>query len=196
MAGLEDLPVDQLVALTRQYEGSHTLLNTLLSNPDTRRDVQLALKKANPKLVIPEIDAAAPVNARMDSLEKENEKMRTEILTDRVSRRLEADRAAIKTKYKLNDADVAEVEKLMTDKDNPIPSYDAAARVHVASKATATPTTHQVKHSVFEMPEKDVWSGGIGNPAKLNRIAMDEAYKAFNEIAAGKVAGLGPAVTT
>lgn len=171
-------------------------MNALLSNPETRRDVQLALKKANPKLSIPEIDAAAPVNARLDELAAENKKLQQDILTDRVTRRLNEERAAIKTKYRLDDSDVLEVEKLMTDKEHPISSYDAAARVHVASKITATPTAHAIKRTVFEMPEKDVWSGGIGNPAKLNKIAMSEAFNAWNEIAAGKVAGLGPASTS
>jgi hypothetical protein len=43
------------------------------------------------------------------------------------------------------------------------------------------------------MPEKEVWAGGIGSPAKLNKIAMDEAYNAMGEIMSGKVAGVGPA---
>jgi hypothetical protein len=43
------------------------------------------------------------------------------------------------------------------------------------------------------MPEKETWAGGIGNPARLNRIAMEEASKAMNEMFSGKVAGLGSA---
>jgi hypothetical protein len=39
------------------------------------------------------------------------------------------------------------------------------------------------------MPEKDVWGGGIGSPAKLNKIAMEQAFAAMNEIRGGKVAG-------
>jgi hypothetical protein len=35
------------------------------------------------------------------------------------------------------------------------------------------------------MPEKSVWAAGIGNKQALNKIAMEEAYKAANEFRAG-----------
>ena len=34
---------------------------------------------------------------------------------------------------------------------------------------------------------------GIGNKAALNKIAMGQAFEAWNEISAGKVPGLGSA---
>jgi hypothetical protein len=48
------------------------------------------------------------------------------------------------------------------------------------------------------MPDDKIWGKGIGNPAQLNRIGVEEAFKAFNEVTAGRMAGgggLGPAVT-
>jgi hypothetical protein len=33
----------------------------------------------------------------------------------------------------------------------------------------------------WDMPEKDVWAAGIGNKMQLDKIALQEAYKAANE---------------
>ena len=191
---LEDLTADELIAHARTLEGSHRLLQTLMADPATREAVQRKIKKDNPSLAIPEIDAADAVRAELAEERKRREKLEKDILEDRVRRRLEEERAAVKSKYKLSDADLAEVEKLMTDKDNPIPTYDAAARVHVASKQTAAPTPSLIDPPTFQMPEKDVWGKGVGNKAMLDKIALNEAYAAYNEIRAGKVAGLGPAI--
>lgn len=190
---LEDLTTDQLLAHARVTDGSHRLLNQLLSDPASREMVQRQLKKANPALVIPEIDAKDSVLAELGVERAARQKLEGEILQDKVRARLEGQRAAVKTKYQLSDADMIEVEKLMTDAENPIPTYDAAARVHKASKASATPTFASIAPPTFDMPETDVWGKGIGNKAALDKIAMNEAYAALNDIRSGKVAGLGPA---
>jgi hypothetical protein len=65
--------------------------------------------------------------------------------------------------------------------------------VYLASRVSATPTPASFQPPTYQMPEKDVWAKGIGSPANLNRIAMDEAYKAYGEIFSGKVPGLGGA---
>jgi len=99
--------------------------------------------------------------------------------------RIEKERSRVKSDYNFNDADVAAVEKLMVDKDAPIPSYAAAAKVYKASQQLAAPTSHALKPNTWEMPEKDVWAGGIGNKMNLNKIALEEAYKARNEFLSG-----------
>jgi hypothetical protein len=74
----------------------------------------------------------------------------------------------------------------MVDKDNPIPTYEGAALVFKASRTSAVPTPASFEAPVFTMPETDVWGPGIGNPAKLNKIALSEMYKAFGEITSGR----------
>jgi len=190
---LEDLTTDQLLQRARQTESSHNLLSTLLNDPASREMIQRQMKKANPSLSIPEIDAKDAVMNEVNGTRKQIQELEARILERDVRERLERDRAAVKTKYKLNEADINAIEGLMTDQNNPIPTYDAAARVHVASKQTAVPTPSSIVPQVYEMPERDVWGKGIGNPAELNKIALREAYEALNDIKAGKVAGLGPA---
>jgi hypothetical protein len=194
-ASLEDLTTDQLLAHARQMQGSHELLATLMRDPAARETVQRHLKKVNPSVSIPEIDAKDAVLAELDTERKARQALEKSIMEDRVRARLEKQRADAKSKYHLTEADMAEVEKLMTDAENPIPTYDAAARVHAASKQTASPTPVALSAPTYQMPEKDVWAGGIGNRANLDRIAMNEAFAALNDIRGGKVAGLGPAVT-
>ena len=193
MPSLEDLSVDQLLAETRRLQGSDALLKTLLSDPTSREAAQRALKKANPTLSIPELDAVEKVRAEMEPDRKRLAELEKELIEQRTKDRLERSRSDIKTKYKLTDADVAEVEKLMVAEVDPIPSYDAAARVFVASKRDATPTPAVLMPPTYSMPESEVWGKGIGNKAALDKAAINEAYAAFNDIRQGKVAGLGPA---
>lgn len=196
MASLEDLTTDQLLAHARALQGSHDLMQTLLKDPSSREMVQRKLKALQPTLSIPEIDAKDAVLAELKIEREERQKLEKSILEDRVRARLESQRASAKSKYKLTEADMTEVEKLMTDAENPIPTYDAAARVHAASKQTGSPTPAVLSSPTYEMPEKDVWAKGIGNKAMLDKIAMQEAFAALNDIRGGKVAGLGLAVTS
>lgn len=190
---LEDLTTDQLLQRARQTESSHNLLNTLLQDPSSREMVQRTLKKSNPTMVIPELDAKDAVLAEVQKDREKIQALEAQILQRDVRERLERQREEIVSKYKLNPADINAIEALMTDEHNPIPTYDAAARVHMASKQSAVPTPSSIHPPVFEMPEKDTWGKGIGNPAELNKIALTEAYNALNDIKAGKVPGMGPA---
>lgn len=190
---LEDMTVDELLAHSRGLESQAGLLNSLTSNPETREGLQRLLKKANPKLSIPEIDSKDSVLGAVNELREDNAKLRREIQEDGIRKRIEKDRATVQTKYKLSDEDMKGVEALMVDPENPIPTYDGASRVFIASRESATPTPASFQPPTYTMPEADVWGKGIGNKAALGRIAMDEAYKAWGEIASGKVAGLGGA---
>ncbi len=193
MPSLEDLTTDQLLAHARNLQGTHELMQTLLQDPSSREVVQRAAKKKNPTLVIPELDAKDAVMAELQKEREARLALEATISQDKIRARLEAQRSAAKAKYKLNEDDMKEVEKLMTDETDPIPTYEAAARVHAASKKTATPTSAALSAPTYEMPDKDVWAKGIGNKSMLDRIAVNEAFAAMNDIRNGKVAGLGPA---
>lgn len=191
MPSLEDLTTDQLLARARELEANESLFRPLLSNPETRETIQRALKKLNPKISIPEIDAKDAVLGAVTSANERVTKLENQIQEDAIRARLERQRLDLKAKYHLTEDDMLAVEALMVDKDNPIPSYDGAARVYLASKASATPTPSSFAPPTFDMPEQDVWGAGIGNQAKLNKIGMNEAFKAMNDVMGGKVPGLG-----
>ena len=191
MASLEDLTVDQLRARAAETESSHALLQSLTQNPKTREVIQRAIKSVNPNVVIPEIDAADSVRGEIKAEREERLKLERSIQERDIRDRLERQRAAIQVKYKLTADDMIEVEKIMTREVDPIPSYEGAAQVYKASRTSATPTPASFAPPTFDMPEKEIWGKGIGNRSNLNKIAMDEAFKAWGDIASGKVAGLG-----
>jgi ABC-type Fe3+/spermidine/putrescine transport system ATPase subunit len=183
---LEDLTTDQLLAHARQLQTSHDTMAAIAADPALRGDLQALLKKKNPALVIPELDAKHAVAEELKQRDERMSKIELDILQERTKRRLEEERATVKAKYHLSDTDIVEVEKLMTDEDpnKRIPTYESAARVYKAERTQTRPTPSSLTPNTFEMPEKDVWSAGIGSKAALDKIALSEAYKAWNEITA------------
>jgi hypothetical protein len=190
---LEDLTTDQLLARARELESSHNVLQTLSTNPKTRETIQRALKTLKPDLVIPEIDAKDSLRGEIQTEREARQTLERSIQERDIRERLEKQRAAIQKQYKLTEADLPGVEALMIDKDNPIPTYDAAARVYLASRQSATPTPASFSAPTYDMPEKDIWGKGIGNRAMLDKIAIGQAFEAWNELQTGKVPGLGAA---
>ena len=167
-----------------QLEESTRLMQTLLNSPDTREQtLRLIKKKTNTS--IPEIDAADSVRGDIAKERDERLKLEARLQEREILDRIRDERTRVKKEHDLTDADVAEVEKLMIDKEAPISNYAAAAKVFKASKQIAQPTSHQLKPNVWDMPEKDVWAAGIGNKQALNKIALEEAYKAMNEFRSG-----------
>jgi hypothetical protein len=176
MSSLENMTTEQLQESTR-------LLHTLLNSPDTREDTLRLIKKKN-AVPIPEIDSKDAVLAMVAKEREERQKLETRMQERDIMERIEKERAKVRAAHNFTDADVAEVEKLMVDKDAPIPSYAAAAKVYQASKQVAQPTTHMLKPNTYDMPEKSIWAPGIGNRMALNKIALEEAFKASNEFRA------------
>lgn len=168
---------------TEQLQESTRLLHTLLNSPDTREDTLRLIKKKN-NVPIPELDAKDAVLAEVTKEREARLKLEAQLQERDILARIEKEREKVKQTYQLTDSDVAEVEKLMVDKDAPIPNYSAAAKVYKASKQVAEPTTHLLKPNVYDMPEKSIWAPGIGNKQALNKIALEEAYKAANEFRA------------
>lgn len=186
---LEDLSVDQLLQVAQRGLNSENMLNGLYNDPATREDLLRLMKKQNPALTIPEIDAKDDVLGKVGDANKRVADLENKLAERDIRDRVTAEKNRVKNLYQLSDADMAEVEKLMIDEHEPIPSYAAAAKVYVASRTQAVPTSSSLSPPVFEMPDQNVWKGGIGNRAGLDKIAMSEAYRALNEIKSGKVAG-------
>lgn len=191
---LEDLSVEQLRELASRaqaMEPSYNLMQQLSKDPEARNMFQRYLKKKNPNLAIPEIDSEDRMKALLEDEKKERLKLEEKIQMDEIKARLEKTRADVKSKYGLTEDDMKGVEKLMVkadDNPDPIPTYDAAARVFNASRTPSTPTPGAWAPPTYTMPEGKVWGKGIGNAAELNRIAMEEAYRAYGEVKGGKIA--------
>lgn len=184
---LSNLPLDQLLQYAKKAGESDALLKKVLGG-DTRKEALKLIKKANPTMVIPEIDAASDLETQLEAEREERRKLEAEYREDKLRRSIEAEHNRVKSEHGLSDKDFEEVHALMLDEKDPIPSYGAAVKVWKASKQLATPTPASFENPTFTMPDKDVWAKGIGNPGQLNKIFMSEMYNALNEIRSGKVA--------
>jgi hypothetical protein len=189
---LEDLTVDQLRAHAASLEGDANMLRSLAKNPETRELLQGAIKKVAPNTSIPEYDAKQQVRGEIAEERKARQALETKLMEREARDNVRERRQAIKEKFKLSDADVEKVEQLILEHKDENWSHDTAATVYTASRQSPTPTPASYAPPTFDMPEKDTWGPGIGNKAKLDKIAMDQAFGAMNEIMSGKVAGLGP----
>jgi hypothetical protein len=191
MPNLEDLTVDQLLAHAKSTEGDASLLRQLAKNPETREIMQAAIKKMAPSTSIPEYDAKQQVRAEISAEREERLKLERKIMERDARDNVRDRRQAIKDKYRLSDTDVTAVEQMMVDDKEVNWTHDAAARVYLASRQSPTPTPSTFAPPTYDMPEKDVWGKGLGNRAALDKIAMNQAFEAWNEISSGKVPGLG-----
>lgn len=192
---LEDLTIEQLRELaskTQEYAAAHNLMQAIAKDPEGRSMFQRYVKKKNPNLAIPEIDSEDRVMKAVEDERKEREKLEAKIQEDEIRRRMEAERAQIMTKYKLTDDDVKAIEKrMLKSDDNPDPlppRYDWAAQLYLNSRTPSTPTPSAWSPPTYSMPDGKTWGKGIGNAAELNKIAMEEAYRAFSDIKGGKIA--------
>ncbi|MBA0085210.1 MAG: hypothetical protein HRJ53_09450 [Acidobacteria bacterium Pan2503] len=192
---LEDLTIEQLREIAtraQQMEPSYNLVQTLAKDPEGRSMLQRWAKKKNPNLSIPEVDQEDKMMAALKEERDAREKLEAKLLEDDIRKRTEAAKRDVIERYKLSDEDVKAIEKrMLKSDDNPDPlppRYDWAAQLYLNSRTPSTPTPSAFMPPTYSMPEGKVWGKGIGNAAELNRIAMNQAYEAFNEIKGGKVA--------
>lgn len=186
---LEELPIEQVLQIARTAAPAAQLMDELVNDPATREEMLRLVKKHRPNLVIPEIDASDAVMGQVKATREELEKMREQLQRKELEAHLSAERRRVKEHYKLSDAELLEVEKLMVAPEAPIPNYDAAARVFDASRQSAAPTPASLGSHTMDMPPMETWKGGVGDTSKLNQIALKEAYRALDEVKSGKAAG-------
>ena len=183
--------MDELLHYAKQAQPAAELVNLMAKNPELREGWQALVKKALPNQSIPEFDAKQSVRAEINAEREERLKLERKIMERDARDNVRERREAIKAKYRLSDTDVTAIDQLMVDDKEVNWTHDAAARVYLASRQSATPTPATFAPPVYELPEKDVWGKGIGNKSALDKIAMTEAFNAWNEMASGKVPGLG-----
>lgn len=182
---LEDYTPSELVALAQNQTPKVHLYDTLMSDPETRRDMLALTKKKYPSMVIPELDAKAEMDTKLAEERTAREKLENELREERVTRRMKEDRESALAKNRLSDSDLPEIEKLMVEAK--IPDYNTAAELYSLRRRQAEPTPASMVSPTFDMPEKSIWGSSIGNNSRLNKTAIDLAVKASNEFRSGKV---------
>ncbi len=171
-ANIEGMSVDQLQALA-------VTIDALGKNKDARKLLQKSLKTAFPDAPLPEYDNEALLEARDAELRKQMQEQADEIKRLKMERDLGDARSRAKAKYKLSDAEIADVEKLMTE--HTLTDYDLAADYFVRSNRPAPPApTAKISLSVAELPGGE-WAKALGNRQVQRKVLRQTLYDARNE---------------
>lgn len=151
-------------------QGGYKLLNSLWDHPEHGAAVKRAAKAIDPKLRIPEIDVAEPllkpINERLDAMTEENKTLREQMAADKTAREDDKALSDLKTrladaqkKHRLTDEGMAEVMKIMKDRN--VADPEIAARYVV---------------SEIEHPAQSI-SGSNFGPQSANIFDMDGSSK-------------------
>jgi hypothetical protein len=164
-----------------QLNGIVSLTEALARNPETREAYLRLTKKVLPNAPIPEIDAKDQIVRALEAERIERKKLEDRIQERDLREKIDKDRSLVRAKYSLTDDDMTSVEQLMVDKG--IPNFETGAEYFTMSKKTAQPTASAVfGREKMKLPGSDIWGKGMFDRGALRDIALDEAYKAFDEI--------------
>lgn len=103
-------------AAPAEAEAAFQLLDSIMRNPDTRGDALKLIKKHNPKVVIPEIDAAAPFDAKMAAMEKKLDDALKGMTEREQDGKLIGEFTSLRTKRGYTDEGMEKIKKLMVEK--------------------------------------------------------------------------------
>ena len=155
-----------------QREEMSLLAQKLATNPKTRKGFLRLIKTADPESVIPELDAAAEVEARFDTAIKTEREAREALETRIQDTRLEDE--VLTHRRKLADSGFSEdeikgVEESMTEmqKNHEVVGYETAARLYRQDHQSAEPSGDTVTR--FKVPDT---KGILENPTQW---ALNEA---------------------
>lgn len=162
---------------------AYALLDGVLKDPKVRAKQLALLKEHKPDFVVPEIDAAAPINARIDGLQADNEKLRKELAERDASASMQSKFDKLQRDQGLTDEGVEKVKKLMVERSIPDP-VDAA--VIFASQQPKPDPAEPVGYSpthFLDDTDKDLepWF------ANEDRQAEIETANVLREIRAGRL---------
>lgn len=159
----------------------------LTKDPEIRKKFQRVLKEAIPEAVTPDLDADEMLNNRFiaekKALEDRIAKMEEQQLKAELSGKYNAQRAALSgPPYNFDEEDIAEVEKLIKEKE--FPSYDLAAEYYKAMNAPAKPsgigiggTSRSKSMRQTRKDFNDKFKGVFKRPGQSNwQSTFDDAY--------------------
>lgn len=166
--------------VAKNLQAAATLVDTLQKDPRTRRGLLGLIKTVKPDASIPELDAAKPLEDKIDALAKGFETFKTSLDDKRQNAELEASRSSLRAKYGYTDEGLKEVEAFMIK--NNVQDHEIAHAAIEYNKPKASPLRPQFSmKSVFSDDSKsdEEW---MNNPdAKLD----NELNKAFDAIQNG-----------
>jgi hypothetical protein len=161
-ASLENLTPEQLEGLTR----SKALLDSVLNDPETRKPALRLLKKKNPTLSIPEIDAEEAAAAAIEKERSERQALEAKIREAEARENVRAQREKVVAEGYCSLDEIPALEKFMLD--NEIPNYEKAAKLFKQAKRaeSAAAAAHVSGDNTLSMPnDKELYR----NPTRWAR---------------------------
>ena len=183
LGSFEDMTPGQLQSL-------FSVTKAMLDNPQTRRAYLENVKKINPNVSIPELDAAEPLHHALAEERKARERLEASIEEERNNRKeeqirknLEESRDSVKKKYKFNDEQLASVEKWMVDEQ--VNNYEVAAKFfrmqNQAADTQAATRPYEIQSNTYEFPQ--AWKGINANSGRdIAKISKQEAFRTLNDM--------------
>jgi hypothetical protein len=165
---LEGLSSEQIADLA-------VLAKAQLDSPQTRSYFLRNAKVVNPEVSIPEVDIPFQVQGLMAKSQEQINALQQQLNDERTMRDISQRRETLKSKHSLSDKDIAEVEKLMLEKQ--IVSHETAAEFYVSQRHSAQPTPSLFAPNT--LPKIDLKGSGMPN---MNQWSRNEATNVINEL--------------
>ena len=166
--------------VARNLKAAAQLVDMLQGNQETRKPFLSLIKQANPKFSIPELDAAKPVEDKIDQLQKSFEDFKVSLNQKDADQELQATRARLKADYGYTEEGIKELEKFMIDSNTAdhLVAHDALT----ARRPKPNPMRPSFNTRVM-IDEQDKDDGEwLNNPERKLEV---ELGKAFDAISAG-----------
>jgi len=149
---LEDLTPEQRARLT--------LMDALLKNPETQKEVRKLARKADPNFRPPDLDIEDRLEREREERRREQQEIKDQMAQDQRNRWYEDQ----KRKVAAANLDIAKIEEVMKTKK--IADYDTAIEYLQAQQQLAPATPASV--TPMSMPlDKDLWKDPKGTASKI-----------------------------
>lgn len=158
-------------------------------DPDVRAAMEEAIAKAHPQARIPSRELRLQAQAELEAIRKERTEFQKELADQKQRSLLESERAKIRETHGLGDADIPEVEKIMTEEF--VGSHKAAAELYQQRRRSAQEVAAPRSiYSTMDVPgtragHADYFKGINGGPSiivdrdKWSRDVADQIAQDF-----------------
>lgn len=159
-----------------------SVYSRLVSNPETREQTLRLVKKANPNMMIPEIDAKDAVVSQVQALEAKLAKSEEDRAREKVLAGLEKQKEQLLARPGWKSEDIDACEKMMIEKG--IANYATAADFYDMQRQAATPGPTPESQSPYSL---GITAEDLKNPDAWSRKV---AHEAINELNSARARGV------
>ncbi len=154
--------------MATEAEMALALHNQLLADPKTRKSYLKQIKEKFPGASVPELDAAAPVEASMDELRKEFAEFRKTIENRDKDREVSNQFSTLKAKRGYTDEGLTQIQELMKTKfiGDPEAAADHFDRLNYKPEPIP-PSTYMGSSAFNQNPEVDALKSWLENPEAM-----------------------------